>query len=1311
MISKYFQLTLNKYGRFKKVFSLAIAVFILLSTVVVPVSAATFKDTQGHWAQDSMNKWNEYGVVKGYDGEFRPNDSITRAEFATMIDNIMKYVEKGENSFSDLNANQWYYNVFNKLNKAGVMNDVDGKALPNQNITRQEAAVMISKAFNIANSSDSTSFKDEGKVAEWAKGSVNALVSKKIINGLPDGTFMPLAPLTRAAAVTIFNNFIQDLISKPGEYSKNVSGNLVVNSAGVILKDMKITGDLYISQGVGEGEVTLNNVEITGSVFVRGGGEHSVIFNSVDVKGSLVVNKYNGKVRILATGSTSVSVTKLESGALLVTKELVGGGFEVVEISAEILAGQDIVLDGNFNKVINQSTTANITANGKINELVAGVNTTISGNAVVNKVTTENGATATVNNNTAPPAAGGNGGNVGGGTIVAVTGVSIDQNNLSLVVKETKQLTAAVAPSNASNKKLNWKVEDDSTNVITINQAGLVTAIGEGIKTVQVTTEDGGKSARLTVKVSKPSMNFSLSKFEGARIEPGASIDDAIITNSSNLSIKAVVESVYKANYSEATIVAEKAMQQSVDPAGKYAYAVITLKDGEGHPIADTSGITARITGGGTNYEPEFGAGLAEGSKAGSFVLKINAGNPESIQRYNLTLSQNNYADTTIAIDYLPEGTAYLTSIEPVTGEKTIGSQISAANVHYEGTAANHNLTYQWLRSDKADGFYTVIEGATASKYELTNEDSGKYIRVLVYADYNQVGGSALSEPFGPIEKAVTNSEVFKAIEAAFLGSNENLNNIISNLNLMTSLSAFPGVTLTWETNNVAVISRDGVVTRDAKNDQFVELTVSLSGKATDTKVYPMIVRAKGTDNVDIVDFIDPYFVDGYPQAYVKDGTIWVRYKLNAPADVFMVVNAINGSWESSVKAVLEGHAGEDDYMIWVDEWPYFKVDSSKVNQVQEFNTGVTLKESSARLEFVIQDTGKSYTSSAVTTIQFDKETVDALDTYPPYSYSMYLNKDLNAIYIYYSEWIDLNSIPKTTDYTLNKGIVNNVTLYNYPDQWGAVSSYVKLEVSGITDANKESIQLSYTGNAIQDTTDAKNKEVAYTGRFVNRYDELIKAATITSDRKSMIVEIVPGWNPKDNHEMMDNASLFSVNIENQGSYKPASANYSYSTNFISYRLTFDAPLPAGAATVKVNTTGIKNWTMDAYPNELVSEEVTELPAPGTPSAVYSKGEIQLTFADGFAFKDNTFNGAGLTLKVDNVQYALRGYIVRAGWTNKNVLVINLNDQYSSIFKDAVEAGSVIEIRYTKINGESADQFSDMGGALVPDFGNITVAK
>lgn len=114
---------------------LSFLVFISLLSIPVSVSAnaaSSFKDTTGHWAEDAIVKWSNKGVLQGYEGAFRPNDSISRAEFATVINNILKYVETGENTFSDIQQSEWFYEAIIKLHTAGVLQGDQGKASPNK---------------------------------------------------------------------------------------------------------------------------------------------------------------------------------------------------------------------------------------------------------------------------------------------------------------------------------------------------------------------------------------------------------------------------------------------------------------------------------------------------------------------------------------------------------------------------------------------------------------------------------------------------------------------------------------------------------------------------------------------------------------------------------------------------------------------------------------------------------------------------------------------------------------------------------------------------------------------------------------------------------------------------------------------------------------------------------------------------------------------------------------------------------------------------------------------------------------------------
>lgn len=86
---------------------------------------------------------------------------------------------------------------------------------------------------------------------------------------------------------------------------------------------------------------------------------------------------------------------------------------------------------------------------------------------------------------------------------VSVTGVSLDKNELSLSEGDKATLTATVTPSDATNQNVTWT--SDNTDVATVSDAGLVTAIAVGTANITVTTEDGAHTATCAVTVSEAS--------------------------------------------------------------------------------------------------------------------------------------------------------------------------------------------------------------------------------------------------------------------------------------------------------------------------------------------------------------------------------------------------------------------------------------------------------------------------------------------------------------------------------------------------------------------------------------------------------------------------------------------------------------------------------------------------------------------------------------------------------------------------------------------------------------------------------------
>ena len=386
----------------RKILSLILVFAMTVSLFTVGANAAEpiYRDTNGHWAAETIEGFSRLGLIEGYNGQFFPNKNITRGEMAVILDRLMDYQTAAKNSFSDL-GEAFYTDAVLKANAVGVMLGSNGTVRPTEPITRQEAAVLLCRALGLEGSGSVAQFSDHGQIASWAADAVGVMAAKKLLQGA-DGMFRPTDAITRAETVAILDRALGKLVSAGESASGRVDGDVVIRGAGAKLSDMTINGDLIIAEGVGEGEVHLDGVTITGRTIVRGGGVNSIYMNNVRANGGVVVNKIDGRVRVVTSGNTTVSVTLLQSGAILV-----GDGFKTVEIPADVAKGQTVEIQGNIERLVNSSENVEITANGTIQTVEANAKTEIKGDAKVV------GATGSAVAKTDKPAAGGNGGSGG----------------------------------------------------------------------------------------------------------------------------------------------------------------------------------------------------------------------------------------------------------------------------------------------------------------------------------------------------------------------------------------------------------------------------------------------------------------------------------------------------------------------------------------------------------------------------------------------------------------------------------------------------------------------------------------------------------------------------------------------------------------------------------------------------------------------------------------------------------------------------------------------------------------------------------
>ena len=153
-----------------------------------------------------------YGFIKGDgDGKYRPADGVSREEFLSILLKVFNVEAKETKSnFSDVNKNEWYYNVVSTAYEMGIVNGYpDGRFGIGDTISRADMAVMICRIMDIQKINldpveESFIFKDSVDIPMYAYSSIVKLQTAEIINGDTFGRYNPLNSVTRAEAAVAF---------------------------------------------------------------------------------------------------------------------------------------------------------------------------------------------------------------------------------------------------------------------------------------------------------------------------------------------------------------------------------------------------------------------------------------------------------------------------------------------------------------------------------------------------------------------------------------------------------------------------------------------------------------------------------------------------------------------------------------------------------------------------------------------------------------------------------------------------------------------------------------------------------------------------------------------------------------------------------------------------------------------------------------------------------------------------------------------------------------------------------------------------
>lgn len=161
------------------------------------------------WYYDYVLEAAELGIVKGNpDGTFKPNDKVTRADFALMTVRMLGVDEDGleftTTAFTDVNDETYNAAAIQYCAEKGLIGgDGDGKFRPNDSITRQEAAKIMAEALELTETDDEL-FTDDNLIHEWAEDYVYQCKAAGIFGGdAGTGNFRPTDAISRAETAKI----------------------------------------------------------------------------------------------------------------------------------------------------------------------------------------------------------------------------------------------------------------------------------------------------------------------------------------------------------------------------------------------------------------------------------------------------------------------------------------------------------------------------------------------------------------------------------------------------------------------------------------------------------------------------------------------------------------------------------------------------------------------------------------------------------------------------------------------------------------------------------------------------------------------------------------------------------------------------------------------------------------------------------------------------------------------------------------------------------------------------------------------------
>lgn len=350
----------------KRTLAMLLAGAMLLPANAFAASPEDFTDFPTDWSAAGLRSAVQNGLLNGSNGQINSSGLLIRAQMAAIVNRAFAARKTADLSvYSDANTSAWYYNDLELAVAMRTFQGANGKLNPEAPITREEAFVVLARAFALESGDTSVlnNYTDGASVSAWARSSVAALIENGYVNGA-NGKLNPKNSITRAEFTKVISEMASTYADADDSLSATVDGSVIVRENGVSLSGKTINGDLIIADGVSG--IDLTGVTVTGRIVLRG-GESGVTFKDTKAGKGVIAN-----TDIAVSGSVD-SITVAQGAAITVNSGASVGTIHVNAEGAKITgAGKVEHVKANANNVTVTTSGTRVTAADSISGVKAG---------------------------------------------------------------------------------------------------------------------------------------------------------------------------------------------------------------------------------------------------------------------------------------------------------------------------------------------------------------------------------------------------------------------------------------------------------------------------------------------------------------------------------------------------------------------------------------------------------------------------------------------------------------------------------------------------------------------------------------------------------------------------------------------------------------------------------------------------------------------------------------------------------------------------------------------------------------------------